>query len=101
MTERAHVGLTIEDLPFGAEIPDGMPASAAVEPVYETIPARLDVMAPGPVMGAFLSSVDVSRLSGYDQVVVLRAHQRMASFYQAAVPLSRGTNEESCDELGG
>jgi hypothetical protein len=40
-------------------------------------------MAPGPVLGAYLSNVDVNRLSGYDRVVVLRAHQRMVSHYQA------------------
>ena len=61
-----------------------MPLSAAVVPVYDAIPGRLDEMSPGPVMGAFLASVDVSKLSGYDQIVVLRAHQRMASYYQAA-----------------
>jgi hypothetical protein len=40
-------------------------------------------MAPGPVLGAYLSSIDVNTVSGYDRVVVLRAHQRMASHYQA------------------
>ncbi len=85
MTDRAYFGLTAEDLPFGVDPPVGMPASAQVaEPEYDGIPARLDDMAPGPVMGAFLSSVDVTKLSGYDQIVVLRAHQRMASYYQAA-----------------
>jgi len=84
MTERAHVGLTVEDLPFGVEPPEGMPASAQVADVYETIPAQLDAMAPGPVMGAFLSSVEVSKLSGFDQIVVLRAHRRMAAYYEAA-----------------
>jgi hypothetical protein len=53
-----------------------------------SIPDRLDQMAPGPVLGAFLSSLDVDRLSGYDRVVVLRAHQRMVSHYQAK--LSQG-----------
>jgi hypothetical protein len=84
MTERAYFGLTAEDLPFGVEPPVGMPVSAAIEPRYDGIPARLDDMSPGPVMGAFLASLDVSKLSGHDQIVVLRAHQKMASFYQAA-----------------
>jgi hypothetical protein len=84
MTEKAYCGLTVEDLPFGVEPPAGMPLSAAVEPVFETIPRSLDGMAPGPILGAFLSSVKVSKLSGHDQIVVLRAHQKMASFYQAA-----------------
>ena len=47
------------------------------------IPDRLDQMAPGPVLAAYLSSVDVSTLSGHDRVVVLRAHQRMVAHYQA------------------
>ncbi len=50
---------------------------------YDSIPDGLDRMAPGPVLGAFLASVDVDRLCGYDRVVVLRAHQRMISHYQA------------------
>jgi hypothetical protein len=84
MTDRAYFGLTAEDLPFGAEIPEGMPASAVVKRRYDGIPSGLDAMAPGPIMAAFLASLDVSRLSGYDQIIVLRAHQKMASFYQAA-----------------
>lgn len=47
------------------------------------IPDRLDQMAPGPVLAAYLASVDVRRLSGHDRVVVLRAHQRMVAHYQA------------------
>ena len=47
------------------------------------VPPGLDEMAPGPVLAAFLSGVDTDALSGYDRVVVLRAHQRMASHYQA------------------
>ena len=84
MTERAYFGLTAEDLPFGVEPPLGMPASAGTESRHEGIPARLAEMSPGPVLGTFLASVDVTTLSGYDQIVVLRAHQRMASYYQAA-----------------
>ncbi len=49
------------------------------------LPPRLDEMAPGPVLAAFLSGVDLERLSGYDRVVVLRARQRMASHYAALV----------------
>lgn len=51
----------------------------------ESIPARLDEMAPGPILAAFMASVDVSALSGYDLVTVLRTHQRLASHFQAAV----------------
>jgi hypothetical protein len=85
MTQEAYSGLTAEDLPFGVEPPVGMPASVVIEPRYDGIPWRLDDMAPGPILGAFLASLDVSKLSGYDQIVVLRAHQRMASYYHAAI----------------
>ncbi|GMQ94540.1 MAG: HNH endonuclease signature motif containing protein [Acidimicrobiia bacterium] len=49
----------------------------------EVIPSGLDEMEPGPVLAALLSSIDVSTVSGYDQIVVLRAHRRMVSHYQA------------------
>ena len=39
----------------------------------------------GPVLAAFLSSIEVGGLSGHDRIVVLRAHQRMASHYAARV----------------
>ncbi|MFQ5555306.1 MAG: DUF222 domain-containing protein [Acidimicrobiia bacterium] len=51
----------------------------------EEIPPGLDAMAPGPVLAAFLSSINVATVSGYDRVVVLRAHHRMASHHQAEV----------------
>ncbi len=63
----------------------------------EWIPSRPDEMAPGPVLGAFLSSVDIDGLSGYDRVVVLRAHQRMASHYQAQVYTAMAGIVESLD----
>ena len=47
----------------------------------EAIPADLETMSPGPVLAAFLASVDVREISGYDRIVVLRAHQRMISHY--------------------
>jgi hypothetical protein len=43
----------------------------------------LDRMAPGPILGTYLATLNVAELSGYDRVVVLRAHQRMVSHYQA------------------
>jgi hypothetical protein len=55
------------------------------ETAREVIPSGLDEMSPGPVLGAYLSAIDVTRVSGYDRVVVLRARQRMASHYQAQV----------------
>ena len=61
-----------------------MPASAAVALEHDPIPAGLDDMPPGPFLAGYLSLIDVSKLSGYDQIVVLRAHRRMAAYYEAA-----------------
>lgn len=49
------------------------------------LPPGLAEMAPGPELGALLVSLADTELSGYDQVVVLAAHQRMASHHQAGV----------------
>ncbi len=61
----------------------GFPRRVDEPSTYDSIPDGLDRMAPGPVLGAFLASADMDRLCGYDRVVVLRAHQRMISHYQA------------------
>ena len=53
-----------------------------VDVVTDVIPVGLDSMEPGPVLAGFLASVDVTRLSGFDRIVVLRAHRRMASHYE-------------------
>lgn len=49
----------------------------------QDVPPRLDQIAPGPVLAAYLSLLDVNQLSGNDRVLVLRAHQRMVRHYQA------------------
>ncbi len=49
------------------------------------IPAGLESLEPGPALGAILSTIDVSAVSGPARVAVLRAHQRQVSHYQAAV----------------
>ena len=51
----------------------------------EGIPASLDTMEPGPILAVLLSSIDVNRISGYDRIVVLRAHQRLVSHYTASM----------------
>jgi hypothetical protein len=50
---------------------------------FEPIPTGLDRMPPGPALAAFLASIDVDRVSGFDRVIVLRAEQRMASHHTA------------------
>ena len=49
------------------------------------IPPRLDAMEPGPVLAGFLATIDVTELSGHDRIVVLQAHHKMASHYNAHV----------------
>jgi hypothetical protein len=65
----------------------------------EPIPPGLDRMEPGPVLGALLSAIDVTTLSGYDRVVVLRAHQRMASHHTACVYEDMAAVTDSLTEL--
>jgi len=49
----------------------------------ETIPAGLGTMEPGPVLGAFLASIDLHDLSGLDRLIVLQAMERQVSHDQA------------------
>ncbi len=49
----------------------------------ESLGERLDRLPPGPGLAAALSSIDLSKLSGYDRVVVLRAQRKMSSHYAA------------------
>ncbi len=71
------------EVPFGRE-PSGDEHLPWVDPrTYEQIPPRLDSMQPGPILGAYLSSIDVSKVSPHDQVLVLRANDRMMSHYSA------------------
>ena len=48
-----------------------------------TIPTGLEEMEPGILLAAMLTKIDVHGLSGHDRVIVLRAHQRMASHHNA------------------
>ncbi len=66
---------------------------------HEGIPAGMDEMSPGPALAAFLSTIDVDRVSGYDRVVVLRAAQRMASHFQAQVYAAMAAVAESMEEI--
>ncbi len=55
------------------------------ETQYGTIPEGLDGMESGPMLAILLSTIDVHAVSEFDQVVVLQAHQRLASHYSAHV----------------
>jgi hypothetical protein len=56
-------------------------------------------MEPGPILGVFLSAIDVAGLSGYDLIVVLAAHQRMVSYYQAQVYSDMASVSDLMEEL--
>lgn len=47
------------------------------------IPSYLEDIPPGPELGGLLALVDVEELTGHERILVLRAEQRMESYYQA------------------
>jgi len=71
------------EMPFVQESVDEASLAWVDPTAYEGIPRDLDMMPPGPILGAFLSSIDVSKVSPHDQVLVLRANDRMMSHYSA------------------
>ena len=50
---------------------------------YESIPAIMGDLEPGPELGGILACIDVERVSPYDRVTVLQARHRMRSYYDA------------------
>ena len=58
-----------------------------IERMFDTmkagVPQELAIMEPGSVLAGWLSAIDVRELSGHDRIIVLQAHQRMASHYSA------------------
>jgi hypothetical protein len=65
----------------------------------DAVPADLDEMEPGLFLAAILSSVDVDDLSGYDRVVVLRAHQKMINHHQARLYEAMASVEDHCADI--
>lgn len=49
------------------------------------LPTNFDDLLPGLYLGAVLSSIDITTLTGQDVVTVLRAQQRQTSYYQAGM----------------
>jgi hypothetical protein len=84
MSDQPAATIDPEELPFGYEPEYPSQPAEARQPRCNEIPPGLSAMEPGPVLAALLSSIDVMQLSGYDQIVVLRAHDRMASHHAAA-----------------
>ncbi len=50
---------------------------------YETIPSNLEYLQTGPELGGVLACIEVDRVSPYDRVEVLRAHDRQAAYHEA------------------
>lgn len=67
--------------------------------VFAWSPDGLDEVEPGMFLAGILSSLSVSELSGHDRVVVLRAQQRMASFYEAQLAETMSAIEDHCAQL--
>ncbi|MGB5167863.1 MAG: hypothetical protein WBP49_05580, partial [Acidimicrobiia bacterium] len=59
--------------------------STAATALSESTAHWLENVEPGFELAARLAVVDVDHLSGYDRIVVLQAHQRLASHYAAQV----------------
>lgn len=66
---------------------------------FAPIPAGLDRMPAGPALGAILASIDVDAVSGHDRVVVLCAHRRMVSHFQAQVYASMAAVADHMDRV--
>jgi len=58
-----------------------------------SIPKGLADLAPGPYLAAILSSIDPSRLSGHDTVILLKSLARLISHFQASM-------YQTIDEVG-
>jgi len=78
--DRMPGALPVGEIPFGKE--SSIPTIHAVGVCCGGIPPNLDVLEPGLVLAGFLASIDVSEVSGSDQMIVMRAHRRMVSHYQ-------------------
>jgi hypothetical protein len=61
----------------------------------------MDTLEPGLLLAVMLTSVEYEHLSGYDQIVVLKARQRMASFFQAQVCESMASISQLMNQLEG
>jgi hypothetical protein len=59
----------------------------------------MDRLVPGLILAAMVTTVEDQNLSGYDRIVVLKARQRMVSFFQAQVCESMASISRLMDEM--
>jgi hypothetical protein len=67
--------------------------------MFDTLEEDLKTTPPGPRLATILSRIDVSRLSGYDRVVVLQAHRKMASHHAACAYQAMASISDVMHEL--
>ncbi|HSR43707.1 MAG TPA: DUF222 domain-containing protein [Acidimicrobiia bacterium] len=67
-------------------------------PREPSIPPDLAAMEPGIVLSGLLWAIDVNSLSGHDRVIVMAAHQRMASHHQANLYAAMASVAEAVSE---
>jgi hypothetical protein len=72
--------------------------AASSQPAEPGLSDDLGGLEPGILLAAVLSSVDINSLSGHDRVIVMAAHQRMASHYQTQVYASMASVADSVTE---
>ena len=70
-----------------------------IEHMFDTLEEALKTTPPGPKLATILSRIDVSRLSGYDRVVVLQATRKMASHYAAYTYQAMASISDAMHEL--
>jgi hypothetical protein len=63
------------------------------------LPGGLADLEPGIMLAAALSAIDVGSLSGHDRVVVMAAHQRMASHHQAQLYASMASVADAVTDV--
>jgi hypothetical protein len=84
-----HVsGSSARERVYFQSLSDGAPCFLSllyvtIEHMFDAMEEELKTTPPGPRLAAILSRIDTSELSGYDRVVVLKAHRKMASYYAA------------------
>jgi len=62
---------------------DGIRYEHMFDQEFDTIPANVGDLQPGPELGGVLACVEVDRVSPYDRVIVLQAHYRQVGYHNA------------------
>ncbi len=102
LTKGSSIQARLDEADLGDAEPALMTEEAELSAPHEpTIPPEVAHIEPGIVLGAVLSKIDIDALSGHDRVIILAAHQRMASYYQAQVYASMASVADAVAEALG